>query len=167
MILLLLEREKVAQRVLPKESAHTMFQRFGDGGWNYESLPPPYDNEDDRCDADMLDANEINADEVLLTIFQLLKSVRNFETARRRREKKHLIPPLIVVPEVHNDEPAFLDPRLQRQLPSVARLPQRSEILSCFSPSYVSAASHCLSGALELAGSTRRPLGAHLGHSLQ
>ena len=64
-------REKVAQRVLPKESAHAMFQRFGDGGWSYESLPPPYDNEDDRCDADMLDANEINPDEVHKIILPL------------------------------------------------------------------------------------------------
>ncbi len=49
-------------RTLPRESASVMRERWGDGGWSPEALPPPFTS--DRCDADMLDAQSVTAEEV-------------------------------------------------------------------------------------------------------
>jgi hypothetical protein len=65
-------RNKVARKVLSKESASDMRLKYGNGGWSTESLPPPFAYPDDdptepydpHCDADMLDATQITPDMV-------------------------------------------------------------------------------------------------------
>jgi len=80
-----LKLEKVAQRVLPPKAASASLAKHGLGGWSNESLGLPYarpeedatrstvsdsdaaagvDWPKERCDADILDAKNVSADEV-------------------------------------------------------------------------------------------------------